>query len=117
VSGLEEVEMVVQGGGVEVVLQHDNVWMVEDLVRVLGPEGIEGGERGDLWLGMSWGVDSGVVITEVMRDRWKTTSTVEEETVRNQATVVPRDVASLLPRRRGWFRLMTRIESVSVTAV
>jgi hypothetical protein len=44
VSGLEEVEMVVQGGGVEVVLQHDNVWMVEDLVRVLGPEGIEGGE-------------------------------------------------------------------------
>jgi hypothetical protein len=45
VSGLEEVEMVVQGGGVEVVLQHDDVRVVEDLVRVLSLEGMEGGER------------------------------------------------------------------------
>jgi len=44
-GGLEEVEMVVQGGGVEVILEHDDVRMVEDLVWVLGLEGMEGGER------------------------------------------------------------------------
>lgn len=43
VSGLEEVEMVVHGGGMEVILQHDNVRVVEDLVRVLSLEGVEGG--------------------------------------------------------------------------
>ena len=43
-SGLEEVEMVVHGGGVEVVLQHDDVRIVEDSIRVLGLEGMEGGE-------------------------------------------------------------------------
>jgi len=45
VSDLEEVEMVVYGGGVEVVLQHDDVRVVEDLFRVLSLEGMEGGER------------------------------------------------------------------------
>ena len=45
VSGLEEVEMVVQDGGVEVVLQHDDVRVVEDFIRVLRLEGMEGGER------------------------------------------------------------------------
>ena len=53
-SSLEEVEMVVQGGGAVVVLQHDNVWMVEDLVGVLSLEGIKGASaRGDLCLRMS----------------------------------------------------------------
>ena len=52
-GGLEEVEMVVQGGGAEVDLQHDNVRVIEDFIRML--EGMEGGERE----GMSWGVDSG----------------------------------------------------------
>ena len=45
VSALEEVEVVVHGGVVEVVLQHDDVRVVEDLVLVLGLEGMEGGER------------------------------------------------------------------------
>lgn len=44
VSDLEEVEMVVHGGEVEVVLQHDNVGVVENLLRVLSLEGMEGGE-------------------------------------------------------------------------
>ena len=42
VSGLEEVGMAVQSGRAEVVLQHDNVRLVEDLVRVLSLEGMEG---------------------------------------------------------------------------
>ena len=45
VGGLEEVEVVVQGGEVEVVLQHDDERVVEDLVRLLNLEGMEGGER------------------------------------------------------------------------
>ena len=51
VSGLEEVEMVAHGGRVEVILQHDNVRVVKDLVRVLSLEGMEGGEgeRGPLY--------------------------------------------------------------------
>jgi RNAse (barnase) inhibitor barstar len=44
VSVLEEVEMIVEGGRVEVVLQHDDVRVVEDLVGVLSLEGMEGGE-------------------------------------------------------------------------
>ena len=31
---LEEVEVVVQGGGVEVILQHDNVWTTEGFIQV-----------------------------------------------------------------------------------
>ena len=46
VSGLKEVEMVAHGGRVEVVHQHDNVRVVEDLVRVLSLEGMEGSEGG-----------------------------------------------------------------------
>ena len=45
VSGLEEVEVIFNGGGVEVVLQHDDVRVVENFVLVLGLEGVEGGER------------------------------------------------------------------------
>ena len=44
VSDLEEVEVVVHGGGVDVVLQHDDVRIVEHLVLVLSLEGVEGGE-------------------------------------------------------------------------
>ena len=49
-SDLEEVEMVIHGGGMEVVLQHDDVRVVEDLLWLLGLEGMEGGEgeRGPL---------------------------------------------------------------------
>ena len=36
VSGLEEVEIVAQGGEVQVVLQHDDIQLVEDFIRVLG---------------------------------------------------------------------------------
>jgi hypothetical protein len=43
VSALEEVEVVVHGGGVDVVLQHDDVRVVEHLVLVLSLEGMEGG--------------------------------------------------------------------------
>lgn len=45
VSDLEEAEVTVEGRGVEVVLQHDDVRVVEDLVRLLSLEGMEGGER------------------------------------------------------------------------
>ena len=44
VSGLEEVEMVVHDRGVDVVLQHNDVGVVENLFRVLGLEGMEWGE-------------------------------------------------------------------------
>ena len=44
VSGLEEVEMIVHGGGVRVVPQHNDGRIFEDLIRVFGLEGIEGGE-------------------------------------------------------------------------
>ena len=50
-KGLEEVEMAVQGEGV--VLQHDDVRIVKDFVRVLGPEDGKVRVRGDLCLGMS----------------------------------------------------------------
>jgi hypothetical protein len=43
VSALKEVEVVVHGGGVDVVLQHDDVRVVEHLVLVVGLEGMEGG--------------------------------------------------------------------------
>jgi hypothetical protein len=42
VSGLEEVETVVQGRRVEVVPPHDDVRIVEDFIR---EKGMEGGER------------------------------------------------------------------------
>ena len=45
VSGLEEVEVVVHGRGMDVILQHDDVRVVEDLILVLSLEGVEGGER------------------------------------------------------------------------
>ena len=45
VSGLEEVEVIIDGRGVEVVLQHDDVRVVENFVLVLCLEGVEGGER------------------------------------------------------------------------
>ena len=45
VSDLEKVEVVVHDGVVEIVLQHNNVRVVEDLVLVLSLEGMEGGER------------------------------------------------------------------------
>ena len=45
VSDLEEVEMVIHGGGMDVVLQHDDVRVVEDLLWLLSLEGMEGGER------------------------------------------------------------------------
>lgn len=45
VSNLEEVEVVVYGRQVEVVLQHDDEGVVEDLLGVLSLEGMEGGER------------------------------------------------------------------------
>ena len=51
--------------------------------------------RGDLCLGKSWGVDSGVAMTEVMRmERHKEDNivSVEEATVRDQATVCPRNI-------------------------
>ena len=48
-SNLEEVEMVVQGGSLEVVLQHDDVRMVKDLVWMLGLESMDGGEREKAW--------------------------------------------------------------------
>ena len=44
VSGLEEVEMVVHDRGVDVVLQHDDVGVVENLFRMLGLESMERGE-------------------------------------------------------------------------
>ena len=44
-SGLEEVEVVVDRGRVEVVLQHDDVRVVEDLLRLLSLKGVERGER------------------------------------------------------------------------
>ena len=44
VSSLEEVEMVVHGGRMEVILQHDNVRVVENLFGVHSLEGMEGGE-------------------------------------------------------------------------
>ena len=60
VSGLEEVYTVAQGGGVQVILQQDDVRSVEDFIRVLGLESMEGANaRGDLCFGMSWGIDSG----------------------------------------------------------
>jgi hypothetical protein len=80
VSGLEEVEMVVHGEQVEVVLQHDDVRVVEDSVRVLGPEGGKEPVQGDFCLGMLWGVDNGVAMTEVMRvERHKEDNTVSVE--------------------------------------
>lgn len=45
VSGLEEVEVVVHGRGMEVVLQHDDVGVVEDLLGVLSLESMKGGKR------------------------------------------------------------------------
>ena len=68
-SGLEEVEIVVQSGRVEVILQDDNVRIVEDLVGVLSLEGMEGarvrgalriswgdgGEERESWGHQSWG--------------------------------------------------------------
>ena len=51
--------------------------------------------RGDLSLGMSWGVDSGVAMTEVMRmvrHKEDNMVSVEEATVRNQAVVCPRNI-------------------------
>jgi hypothetical protein len=60
-----------------------------------------------------------VVMTEEMRmERQKEDNivTVEEATARNQATVVPRSTAPLLPTRRGW--LMTKgLEPVSVSVI
>ena len=44
VSGREEVEMDVQGEGVQVSLQHNDVRIVEDFIQVLSLEGMEGGE-------------------------------------------------------------------------
>ena len=44
----------------EVDLQHDDVQLVEGFIQVLGLEGIKGANvRGDLRLGMSWGISSG----------------------------------------------------------
>ena len=57
VSDLEKDSMVAQGGVVEVVLQHDDVQLVEDCIRVLSLEGANA--RGYLCLGMSWGIKSG----------------------------------------------------------
>ena len=69
-SGLEEVEMIVHGGGVRVVLQHDDVGIAEDFIWVLSLKDMEGvSSRGDLCLRTSWGVDSGVGMTEMMRMR------------------------------------------------
>jgi hypothetical protein len=51
--------------------------------------------RGDLPLGISWGVDSGVATTEVMRrERQKADNIVsgEEVTVRNQLAACPRNI-------------------------
>ena len=45
VNGLEEVEVVVDRGRVEVVLQRDDVRVVEGLVGLLSLEGVERGER------------------------------------------------------------------------
>ena len=45
VNGLEEAEVVVHGGGMETVLQYDDVRVVEHLVLVLSLENVEGGER------------------------------------------------------------------------
>jgi hypothetical protein len=45
VGGLKEVEVVIHDGGVEVVLQHDDERVVENLLGMLSLEGMEGGER------------------------------------------------------------------------
>ena len=45
VSGLKEVEVVVHGGGMEVVFQHDDECVVESLLGELSLEGMEGRER------------------------------------------------------------------------
>ena len=45
VNDLEEAEVVVYGGGVEAVLQHDDVRVVGHLVPVLRLEDVEGSER------------------------------------------------------------------------
>ena len=80
VSGLEEVEMVVHGEEVEVVLQHDDLRIVEDFVRMLGPEGGMGPAQGDFCLGVSWGVDNWVAMTEVVRvERHKEDNAVSVE--------------------------------------
>jgi hypothetical protein len=44
VTGPEEVEIVIQGRRVEVVPPHNDERIVEDFVRELGLEGMEGGE-------------------------------------------------------------------------
>ena len=44
-SGLEEVEMAVQGKRVKVIPPHDDEQIIEDFIRVLGLEGTEGSER------------------------------------------------------------------------
>jgi hypothetical protein len=52
--------------------------------------------RGDLWLGMSWSVNSGVAMIEVMRmERQK-----EDNTAVTQATVCTRNTVPLRPMRR-----------------
>ena len=95
VSGLEEVEMTIESASVEVILQHDDVRTVEDVVRVLSLEGMERGERKrDLRLWMSWGVDSGVAMTEV-RHKEDVVVAVDEAMVRNQATGRLRDRAGI----------------------
>ena len=45
VSSLEEVEMIIHGGGVWVVLQHNDRRIFEDLIQASSLEGMEGGER------------------------------------------------------------------------
>ena len=59
----EQVEMVVRSGGVEVVLQHDDVRVVEDLLGLLSLEGMRGskGERKPV----PWDI---VATTEAMRN-------------------------------------------------
>ena len=44
VNDLEEVGEVVHSGGMEVILQHDDVQVVENLVWLFGLEGVEGGK-------------------------------------------------------------------------
>ena len=59
-GGLGGVQKVAQGGGVEVDLQHGDVQLVGGFIQVLGLEGMEGANaRGELHLGMSWGISSG----------------------------------------------------------
>ena len=83
-SGLEEVEMDIQGGEVWVDLQQGEVRVVEDFISECSPGECGGSEpREDICLGMSRGIDVGSYDggDEDGRHKGESNVSVEEATV------------------------------------